>query len=149
MNVKIKKSLVAGIVGTAIMTAVIMLAPMMGIPKMSPPQMLSETLGTPIAVSWILHFMIGIVFAFGYTYICIFKYKIANVWLKGVVYGIIVFAFVQIMMKIMGMMVPIPKMGGSMLLVAVGSLMGHIIFGMAVSNTVGKTYCAIKACKTK
>lgn len=30
-----------------------------------------------------------------------------------------------------------------------GSLLGHIIFGMAVSKTVGNAYCDDKSCETK
>lgn len=149
MNNKIQKSILAGIIGTAIMTVVMMVAPMMGMPKMSPPEMLSGMLGMPIFVGWIMHFMIGIIFAFTYTYLCIFKWKISNVYLKGAVFGIIAFVFAQIMMAIMGSMMPMPAMEGSMILIMMGSLMGHIIFGMVVSKTVGDTYCSSKSCETK
>lgn len=149
MNTRIQRTVLAGIIGTAIMTVVMMIAPMMGMPKMSPPTMLSGMLGMPVFVGWIMHFMIGIMFAFAYTYLCIFKHKISNVWLKGVVFGIIAFVFAQIMMAIMGMMMPMPKMEGSMVLMAIGSLMGHIIFGMAVAKTVGETYCSSGTCATK
>lgn len=150
MNSKILKSILAGIIGTAIMTIVMMIAPMMGMPKMSPPKMLAGILGMPVFVGWLMHFMIGIIFAFVYTYLCIFKHKIKNVWLKGAVFGIIAFVFAQLMMAIMGMMMPMPTMEGSMVLTAIGSLMGHIIFGMAVAKTVGETYCMnnLRAAKT-
>ena len=149
MNNKIQKSILAGIIGTAIMTVVMMVAPMMGMPKMSPPEMLSGMLGMPVFVGWLMHFMIGIMFAFAYTYLCIFKWKISNVYLKGAVFGIIAFVFAQIMMGIMGAMMPMPKMEGSMMLTMIGSLMGHIIFGIAVAKTVGNAYCADKSCATK
>lgn len=148
MKNKIQKSILAGIIGTAIMTLVMMVAPMMGMPKMSPPAMLASMMGMPILVGWIMHFMIGIMFAFGYTYLCIFKWKIANIWLKGAVYGIVVFVFAQIMMAVMGAMMPMPPMEGSMIVAMLGSLMGHIIYGMAVSVTVGDAYCMDEACQT-
>jgi len=81
-----------------------------------------------------------------YTYLRIFKHKINNVWLKGAVFGIIAFVFAQIMM---GMMMPMPKTDGSMILKAIGSLMGYIIFGMAVTKIVGETYCSSGFCETK
>lgn len=149
MDSKIQKSILAGIIGTAIMTAVMMIAPMMGMPKMSPPSMLSGMMGMPVIMGWIMHFMIGVIFAFAYTYVCIFKYKISNVWLKGVAFGIVVFIFAQIMVVIMGMMMPMPAMEGSMLLTMMGSLMGHIIFGMAVSKIIGEAYCSSNSCETK
>ena len=149
MNTKIQKSILAGIIGTAIMTVIMIVAQMMGMPKMSPPEMLSGMLGMPVFVGWIMHFMIGIMFAFVYTFLCIFKWKISNVYLKGAVFGIIAFVVAQIMMGIMGAMMPMPKMEGSMMLTMIGSLMGHIIFGMVVSKTVGNAYCTDKSCATK
>ena len=149
MDTKIKKSILAGVIGTAIMTLVMMVAPMMGMPKMSPPAILAGMLGVPVFVGWMMHFMIGIIFAFAYTYVCIFKWKISNVWLKGAIFGVVVFVFAQIMMTVMGKMMPMPKMEGSIMLTAIGSLMGHIIFGMAVAKTIGVAYCADKSCSTK
>lgn len=149
MNIKIQKSILAGLIGTAIMTSVMLVAPMMGMPKMSPPKMLSGLLGLPTVVGWMMHFIIGIVFAFGYTYLCIFKHKINNIWLKGSVFGIVVFVFAQIMMAIMGRMMPMPEAEGSMILAVMGSLIGHIIFGMVVAKIFGDTYCANNACKIK
>lgn len=141
MNTKIQKIVVAGIIATAIMTVVMMIAPMMGMPKMSPPKLLSGMMGVPIAAGWIMHFVIGIIFAWAYTYLCFLKYKIVNVWLRGAVYGVLAFLFAQIMMALLGMMMPMPAMEGSMVLMAIGSLVGHIIFGMAVAKTIGDSYC--------
>ncbi|MGQ9820204.1 MAG: DUF6789 family protein [Candidatus Kapaibacteriales bacterium] len=148
MNPKLQKSVLGGIIGTAIMTVVMMVAPMMGMPKMSPPEMLSGMLSMPVFVGWIMHFMIGIIFAFAYTYLCILKHKISNVWLKGVVFGIIVFIFAQIMMALMGIMMPMPAMEGSMMLTMIGSLMGHIIFGWLYQKPL-VTHIAVKPYETK
>lgn len=148
MNKLNQRTVLAGIIGTAIMTVVMMIAPMMGMPKMSPPAMLANMMGMPVFVGWIMHFMIGIIFAFAYTYLCISKWKIENVYLRGVVFGIVVFVFAQVMMAIMGMIFPMPKMEGSMMPMMIGSLMGHIIFGMTVAKTVGDSYCADNSCKT-
>lgn len=136
MSDKIKQSLIGGIVGTAAMTLITWMAPLMGFPKMSPPEMLAGMLGLPVFAGWIMHFMIGIIFAFAYTYLFAPKVKISNIFLKGAVFGFVVFIFAQIMMAIMGAMLPMPKMEGSMMLMMIGSIMGHIIFGMAVSRTV-------------
>lgn len=148
MNNKIQKSILAGIVGTAVMTVVMMVSPMMGMPKMSPPELLSGMLGMPIMIGWIMHFMVGILFAFAFTYFLASKIKICNLYFKGVIFGIIVFVFAQIMMLVMGTMMPRPEMEGSMILTAMGSLMGHIIFGMAVALTVGNT-CSSASCQSK
>ena len=137
MTNKIQKALIGGIIGTAVMSFVMMIAPMMGMPKMSPPAMLSMLMGVPIIVGWMMHFMIGIIFAMAYAFIFINVIKMVgyNI-LKGAIFGIAVFIFAQIMMAIMGMMFPMPPMEGSMILMMVGSIMGHVIFGITVAMIV-------------
>ena len=136
MNTKISNSILGGIVGTIIMTIVMMIAPMMGMPKMSPPAMLAGMMNMPLGMGWIIHFIIGVMFAFAYTYLFAPKVKIGNIFLKGAVFGFVVFVFAQIMMAIMGAMLPMPKMEGSMMLIMIGSIIGHVIYGMSVSRTV-------------
>lgn len=136
MSNKFQKSLLAGIIGTILMTIVTMIAPMMGIPKMSPPNILAGMTGMPIIAGWVMHFMIGIIFAFAYTYLFAPKVKISNLFFKGAVFGFVVFIFAQIMLAIMGVMLPMPKMEGSIILIMTGSVIGHVIYGMAVSKTV-------------
>ena len=133
MQNKITKSITAGIIGTAVMTLFMMIAPMMGMPKMSAPHLLSGMLGVPIAVGWIMHIMIGTIFAFAYAFffINVLK-KVSSNILKGAIFGFAVFIFAQIMMAIMGMMMPMPPMEGSMMLMMIGSIMGHIVFGITV-----------------
>lgn len=141
MTTKIKQSLIGGIVGTAVMTMVMFIAPMMGLPKMSPPEMLSMMMGFPIIVGWLMHFMIGIIFAMAYAFFFInVVKKINNNILKGAIFGFAVFVFAQIAMAIMGaMMGGMPPMEGSMMLMMIGSIMGHVIFGITVALFVKET----------
>lgn len=137
MTNKIQKALIGGIIATAVMSLVMFIAPMMGMPKMSPPAMLSMMMGFPIAVGWLMHFMIGIIFAMAYAFV--FKNvvkKINSNILKGVIFGIAVFIFAQIMMAIMGMMFPLPPMEGSMMLIMLGSILGHLVYGIVVAMLV-------------
>ena len=83
-----------------------------------------------------MHFMIGIIFAFVYTYLFAPKVKIGDMYLKGAVFGFIVFVFAQIMIAIMSTMFPMPKMSDSMVLTMIGSMIGHVIYGMSVSKIV-------------
>ena len=137
MQNKTLKSITAGIIGTAVMTLFMMIAPMMGMPKMSAPHMLSGMLDVPIAVGWVLHFMIGTIFAFSYAYFFINALKkVSSPILKGAIFGFTVFIFAQIMMAIMGMMMPMPAMEGIMMLMMIGSIMGHIVFGITVALLV-------------
>lgn len=131
---KIQKAIQGGLSGTAVMTVVTLLAPLMGMPKMSPPEMLSTMLGFPILVGWIMHFTIGVIFALAYAY---FFYdwvrKVSNNMLRGAIFGLAAFIFAQIMLAIMGMMFPMPAMEGSIVLVMIGSIVGHIVFGITVA----------------
>jgi hypothetical protein len=136
MSNKIKLSIISGLIGTAAMTLITMMAPLMGFPKMSPPDMLAGMLGLPVFAGWIMHLMIGVIFAVAYIYLFAPKVKISNLYLKGAAFGFVVFIFAQIMMAIMGALLPMPKMEGSMTLTIIGSIMGHIIYGVAVSKTV-------------
>lgn len=134
MTNKIQKALTGGILGTAVMTIVMMIAPMMEMPKMSPPSMLSMMMGFPILVGWIMHFMIGVIFAMTYAFFFInLVKKVSNNILKGAIFGMSAFIFAQIIMAIIGMMFPMPIMEGSMMLMMVGSIIGHIIFGITVA----------------
>ncbi len=56
---KLGRSIVAGIVATAVMTGVMFIAPMMGFPKMNPADMMSGMLGVSPLLGWMIHFMIG------------------------------------------------------------------------------------------
>jgi len=118
-------------------TLVMMIAPMMGMPKMSPPAMLSMMMGFPLVVGWVMHFMIGVIFAMAYAFFFIkLVKKVNNNILKGAIFGMAVFIFAQIMMAIMEMMFPMPPMEGSMMLMMVGSITGHVIFGIMVAMFV-------------
>ncbi len=138
MSNKIKQSIIGGIIATAVMTAVMMIAPMMGMPKMSPPAMLSMMTGFPIIVGWLMHFMIGIIFAMAYAFLFIkVVQKVSNNILKGAIFGFAVFIFAQIAMVMMGaMMGGMPPMEGSMMLMMIGSIMGHVIYGITVAMFV-------------
>jgi hypothetical protein len=109
----------------------------MGMPKMNPAAMLSMMMGFPIIVGWVMHFMIGIIFALAYAFFFInLIKKVINNILKGAIFGMAAFIFAQIMMAIMGMMLPMPPMEGSMILMMLGSIMGHVIFGIVVAQFV-------------
>ncbi len=133
MNSSIQKTVFAGIAGTIIMTMVMFIAPLMGLPKMNAAEMLSSMMGLPIAAGWMMHFMIGIVFAFSYSFIYTKFVKKGYALLNGMIFGVAVFVFAQMMMLVMGaIMGSAPKPEGGMLLNIVGSLIGHIMYGIPV-----------------
>lgn len=138
MKTKISQAVIGGLVGTAAMTMVMFIAPMMGLPKMSPPAMLSMMMGVPLFAGWIGHFMIGIIFTIMYAFLLypLLK-KVSGRVLKGIVFGLAAFIFAQIAMAVMGAMLGgMPAPEGSMVLVLMGSVIGHLVFGVVAAQFV-------------
>jgi uncharacterized membrane protein YagU involved in acid resistance len=138
MSNKITQSLIGGIVATTAMTLFMMLAPMMGMPKMSAAEMLSMMMGVPVLVGWLLHYMIGIIFAMIYAFLFIrLVKKVKSNVLRGLIFGFAAFVFAQIFMALMGaIMGGMPPMKDNMMLMIAGSIMGHLIFGIVVALIV-------------
>ena len=139
MKTKIQKSVIGGIIGTAVMTMIMFLAPIMGLPKMNPAEMLSGMMGFPIIIGWFMHFMIGVIFALGYVlFFNNLLKKINSKILKGAIFGFTVFIFAQVMMAMMeAIMGGMPSPEGNMLLMFIGSIMGHIVYGIATIIFIG------------
>ncbi|NQU67932.1 MAG: hypothetical protein HQ510_08330 [Candidatus Marinimicrobia bacterium] len=138
MNNKILQAIKGGIIATLVMTMVMFVAPYIGLPKMNPAAMLSMMMGVPLFVGWILHFMIGTIFAFSYVILVnpALK-KVTNKLAKGVIFGVFAFIMAQIAMPIMGAMFGgMSAPAGNMTLMMIGSIIGHIVFGIVVVFTV-------------
>ncbi len=135
MKTKIQQAVLGGIVATIVMTMVMFVAPLMGLPKMNPAAMLAGMMGLPIIIGWIMHFMIGVIFALAYVFLFSDVLgKISSKIVKGALFGFIVFVFAQVMMAVIGaVMGGMPAPAGSMTLVILGSIMGHIIYGIVVA----------------
>lgn len=129
--------MIAGIAGTAVMTLVASMAPMMGLPKMSPPEMIASMTGLPIAAGWVMHFLIGIMFAAGFGFVFFNKVDTASKKVTfGLLFGLLAFVIGQIGMMAMAMLFNAPPMG-DMIPMMMGSAMGHLIFGVTVSFVYG------------
>lgn len=135
MKTKIAQAVIGGLIGTAAMSLVMFVAPMMGMPKMNPPEMLSGVMGVPSSIGWVMHFMIGIIFTFMYVFLLLpILKKVNGKVLKGIIFGIAAFVFAQIAMAVMGAMFgEIPAPEGSMVLIAIGSVVGHLVFGVVAA----------------
>lgn len=135
MKTKITQAVIGGIIGTAAMSLVMFVAPMMGMPKMNPAEMLSGMMGVPSSIGWVMHFMIGIIFTLMYVFLLLpILKKVNGKVLKGIIFGISAFIFAQIAMAVMGAMIgEIPTPEGSMVLIAIGSIVGHLVFGVVAT----------------
>ena len=135
MKTKISQAAIGGIVATLVMTMVMFVAPYMGLPKMNAAAMLSMMMGVPVLIGWGIHFMIGIIFALAYTFLFVpILKKVNNRIVKGTIFGLAVFVFAQLMIAVMGAIFGgMSSPEGSMLLVLIGGIIGHIIYGIVVS----------------
>jgi len=132
MNIAYGRAVVAGIVGTAIMTVVgVWVAPLMGIPPMNPADMLAAAMGGVSALGWVAHFMIGTVLAL--IYAAVAPLLPGTPIVRGALYGVLPFLVAQIVvMPMMGM----PVFSGSIAM-AMGSLIGHLVYGGVVGGIYG------------
>ena len=137
-NSIIKKSIVAGVLGTLAMTVFAAMAPLMGMPEMNVPKMLSGTMGLPVFFGWVAHFMVGIILALSYTLIFYNWFKGSGV-VKGMKFSLIPWLMAQIfVMPMMAMMNGMSFTAGifsGSLLMALGSLLGHLVYGVVLGLT--------------
>ncbi|MEX1258616.1 MAG: DUF6789 family protein [Gemmatimonadota bacterium] len=132
MNISYGRAVLGGLVGTVLMTVVgLWIAPMMGMPAMNPAEMLAGAMGGMLALGWAAHFMIGTVLALIYAVVAPSLPGAPVV--RGALYGIAPFLLAQIaVIPMMGM----PIFSGSMTM-AMGSLIGHLIYGGVVGGIYG------------
>jgi hypothetical protein len=137
-------AIIAGLVGTVAISMVMAMAPKMGMPKMDIVDMLSTMFGKPNrTLGWMMHFMMGIIFALIYSFIWSIGVGSAT-WLFGLIFGAIHWLIVGMVMGMIPMMhvgikngeVGAPGLwmtnnGG--LMAFVGGLMGHMVFGLVVA----------------
>lgn len=134
MKLNFKKAVLAGIAGTIAMTiAATFVAPMMGLPKMDVPGMLASVMGGVLPLGWAAHFMIGMILAVVYA---VLKNRIPGPEIaKGMIYGLAPWLMAQVVvMPMMGM-----GFFSGAFAPALGSLIGHLIYGVVVSMVYSKT----------
>jgi len=117
------------------------MAPAMGMPKMDIPGTLAGMLPGDRLMGWIMHFLIGIVWAVIFALLWAAGIGSAGV-LWGIVFGIGAFVVAGLAMPMMLSMHPqvqagnMPNPGLFMsrmgMMATVGSLMGHVLFGLVV-----------------
>jgi uncharacterized membrane protein YagU involved in acid resistance len=136
MQKHLGKAVLAGLVGTLVMTMVMLMAPAMGMPAMPIGKMLADITGIPELLGWIAHFMIGTVLAV--VYVSVFASRLpGNGFVRGALFGILPWLISQVMVN--------PMMGAGLfasntaapMMMVLGSLMGHMIYGGVVGAIYG------------
>lgn len=135
MRNKLLKSFTAGFVATAAMTIVGVMLPYLNLPRMNPAEMLSTMLNIHQSLGWVIHALIGELFALVYAYWFNSEVIISNKFWKGVLFGLTVFLFAQIALLILSVL--IPSSGDpdepSLLPTIIASLLTHLVYGVFVA----------------
>jgi uncharacterized membrane protein YagU involved in acid resistance len=136
-NLNAGRAVIAGLIGTAVMTLVgVYAAPLMGIPPMNPAVMLAGAMGGNVVLGWLAHFMIGVILAVGYALTT--RFLPGPGVARGALYSLAPFFMAQILvMPMMGM----PLFSGSIPM-AMGSLVGHLVYGAAIGAVYGAARAA-------
>ncbi len=136
-------AIIAGLIGTAVISVVMAMAPKMGMPKMDIVGMLGTMFGQPNrTLGWVIHFIMGTIFALIYAFLWSAGIGQPN-WSTGLVFGAVHWLAAGAVMGMIPMMhvgirrgeVPAPGLwminnGG--VRGFVGGLIGHVIFGLIV-----------------
>ena len=134
------RAVAAGLIGTAVMTALLLIEPSVGLPNVAIGQILSTALGLApaylgigAAVGWGIHFAVGVAFAL--VYAGVFSRRLpGGPFVRGMLYGAIVFILAQLVFM--------PLVGGGVFSrgdveMLAGSLLGHLVYGGVVGWTYG------------
>ncbi|MEP7206940.1 MAG: DUF6789 family protein [Casimicrobiaceae bacterium] len=129
------KGLMAGFVGTVVLSAIMMIKAAMGfMPQLDVIGMLSNMLGGSRATGWLAHFVIGTVI-WGLLYTAVFGAAPDGHWWRGIVLGIA--AWLMMMVVVMPM-AGAGLFGMSMGIVApVMTLMLHVVYGWVLGAVYG------------
>ncbi len=136
MNKNITSILKGGVLATAAMTLLMLMAPIMGMPEMNIGEMLAGFMHLPVALGWVMHFMIGTILAASHLLFWKNRFPGSEI-VKGLLFSLIPFFIAQVVvMPMMGagifsMNTPLPMM------MVMGSLMGHLFYGAVLGAVLG------------
>lgn len=133
-------AIIAGLIGTAVMTLLMTVAPMMGMPKMNVIGMLGTMVtadpGTATAAGTFGHFMMGVIFAI--IYAALWTAGIGSpTALSGVVFGLVHGIIAALMMPLMLRVHPRPPGMSTGPMMLTGLLVGHVAYGLTVALVYG------------
>jgi hypothetical protein len=141
-------ALIGGLIGTVVMTLLMMVAPMMGMPAMDIPALLGSMFRVPgnKVLGLILHLMMGMIF--GMIYGLLFSISTENMLLLGLSIGNVHWLIVGLVLHMLptihagirsGQMsapgIYMVHIGGVMGFL--GGLIGHVVYGLVVALVYG------------
>lgn len=144
MHPNVARSMVGGFAGTLVMTGMMyMVAPMMGL-NMDIAQMLGSMLGNNWWAGMMMHFVNGtVIFPLIYAYV-LYQWLPGGPAMKGTAWGAILWLLSQtVVMPMMGGGFFSMAMGGMM--AAMGSLIGHLLYGSILGAIAGASEATRRA----
>lgn len=129
------RGLLAGLAATIVLSGIMLMKQAMGVmPHLNAIAMISHMLGAPLAVGWIMHFMIGTVF-WGLLYAWLNPLLAGPQWLRGAEFATGAWLVMMIMlMPMAGAGAFGLKMG---MMAPVATLMLHWIYGIVLGWVYG------------
>jgi uncharacterized membrane protein YagU involved in acid resistance len=135
-----KRAAAAGVIGTATMTALLLVEPSIGLPKIAIGEMLSSSMSALSsrttmgpAAGWVLDVLIGVLFALAYAGYLDRRLPGTPV-VRGLLFGCLVFVLAQLIFA------PLTGSGvfsGGDAVLLLGGLFGHLVFGSVVGYVYG------------
>ncbi len=123
---------VGGLVATAVMTVLMLMAPAMGLPPMNIGAMLGSVMGGSLFLGWMAHFVVGTLLAI--VYAALFASRLPGPgFVRGALYGLLPWIVAQLLVM--------PMMGaglfGGSFSAGMGSLVGHLVYGAVLGGIYG------------
>jgi hypothetical protein len=137
----LKRAVAAGLVGTAVMTFLMLAAPVVGLPRLAIGQLLSTVLAVSVALlpigpaaGWALHVAFGVLLAIIYAGVFVGRLPGKPV-MRGALYGVLVFLAAELVFM--------PLVGAGVFSrgdvpMILGSLLGHLVYGSLVGVIYGE-----------
>lgn len=152
VGINVGKALVGGFVGTVLITALMYGGPLMGFPRMDIATMLGTMVvadpGPAFWVGMLIHFMMGTVIL-ALAYAALYRFLPGPPWARGAIWGLVFWvlamAVVMPMMSVIHPMVATSRMPAPGffslnmgVLAPIGSLIGHLIYGVVLGAIYGQ-----------
>lgn len=119
------KIIFSGLIATAVMTGFMLFAPVIGFPHMNMGELLGRVYGGSEWLGWITHAIIGVIVVIPYVLIFNKWIPVENKIARGIIYGLLVFVFSEIILTAINMAGYLPAVEKEK--------MGSMVFGDAIA----------------
>jgi uncharacterized membrane protein YagU involved in acid resistance len=135
-----RRAALAGLIGTAVMTALWLVEPKLGLPRFAVGDILSSLLAVVTAyasvgpvVGWAIHVVVGVTLSLVYAAALVGRLPGPPI-IRGLIYGLLIFTFAQLVFM--------PLIGAGAFSrgdppMLIGSLIGHLVYGGLVGGIYG------------